>query len=161
MTVKNESSIQSRFYRSYNTIRKNFRKYSATETINYCIRYLGQREQAGIEYLELHPWLALLLLKWVMLDENNCRNKSVLTAEKFQKLMRLMFDLRDKARLPSSASDVSLFFRLIAYQQFIYQDEIKFSHIARQYFYFDKLNERSFYKNGIYIRDKNFNLLFS
>lgn len=154
MTVKSEILIQSNFYRSYSAIRKNFRKYSATEIINYCIRYLGQRDQTGIEYLELHPWLALLLLKWAILDENNCRSKNVLTAEKFQKLMRLMFDLRDKVSLPSSASDAALFFRLIAYQQFIYQEEIKFSHVARQYFYFETLNDNHFIKRTFLLETK-------
>jgi hypothetical protein len=146
MVAQNDSAIQSKFYDSYKIIRNNFRKYNTQEVINYCIRYLSQRDPIGVEYLQLHPWLVLLLLKWVILEEPNSQNRESLTPQKFQKLIGLMFDLRDKARLPSETSDVTLFFRLIAYQQFIYQEEFRFSYIARQYFYFDSLPDQHFIK---------------
>lgn len=141
-----KKATQLKFYRRYSALRKKLIKYNAQDVINYCIRYLAQDTQDKIGYLRLHPWLVLLLLKWAILDEKNFRKKENLSPASFNKLLNMLFDMRDIGGLPSSASDPTLFFRLIAYQQFLYQEEIKFSHLARQFFYFDNLDEEHFIK---------------
>lgn len=57
-----------------------------------------------------------------------------------------MFDLGEDARQPSDFEHHSLFFRTIAYQQFIYQKEFKFNHLGRQFILFGNLPNNHFIK---------------
>lgn len=103
-----------------------------------------------MEYLNRHPWLVLLLQKWVLLDERAFKHGRPAPSESQTiELLQLMQDLGSKgvARMPSQYEHFRLFFRAIAYQQFIYQRHIKLTAIARQKLYFGSVPDQHYIRS--------------
>lgn len=64
---------EDRFFATYKTIRNNFRKYDTEDFIWKCLNYLHSPVKNELEGLKRNPWLVLLLIKWVIADEQSFR----------------------------------------------------------------------------------------
>jgi hypothetical protein len=128
------------FYSYFKTIRNKLRKFDTTSIVGACLRYLHAPYKEQFDYLERHPWLVLLLIKWALVDEQAFLSKRrAPTDRQLIDLLNLMRDLGSQrtARMPSEYDDVRLFLRAMAYQQIsLYQRKVSFSAIARQLLYF-------------------------
>ena len=133
---------ESGYYSEFKKIRNKFRKYRYIELIVVGIRYLNRPVKTGLEKAQRHPWLAMLFVKWLIQDEQfpNLSGK-IATDDDFLSMLLSVHNLTDKNRLPSDYDHYKLYFRNIAYQQFIYQDEFLYTHISRQSLLFSTLLE--------------------
>lgn len=132
--------VDTRYYDKYKAIRNRFRKYDSIGIVALCLEYLHQPALDRMSYLNRQPWLVVLLMKWVLADENApSRGRPWPTKPEAVALMQSVLDIGGKARLPSQYDHTRLFMRAIAYQQFIYQRSTSLFAIARQLLYFDGL----------------------
>jgi hypothetical protein len=128
------------FYRHFKAIRNKLRKFDTVAIAWACLRYLHAPYKSQLDYLERHPWLVLLLIKWALVDEHAFLPGRRAPAERqLIDMLNLMRDLGSHrtARMPSEYDDVRLFLRAMAFQQIcLYQRKVSFSAIARQLLYF-------------------------
>jgi hypothetical protein len=128
------------YYSFYKKLRNKFRKYNSRDIIDSCVSYLYKPEKDKISQLQKHPWLVVLLIKWVILDDDfDSKGGKKLTSNAFLEILQYMRDLGAKTRLPTQFEHTTLFMRCISYQQFIYQHEFSFSHLSRQKLLFGSL----------------------
>ena len=100
-----------------------------------------------MDQLQKLPWLVLLLIKWVLVDEQYATSgKKDLDANEFNKILQLMRDLGSKIRMPSMYAHPTLFFRNIAYQQFLYQHDFRIAYLARQSLLFGSVEDSHLFK---------------
>lgn len=100
-----------------------------------------------MDQLQKLPWLVLLLIKWVLVDEEyDTSGKRDLDANRFRKILQLMHDLGSKIRGPSQYAHHALFFRNIAYQQFLYQHSFGLACLARQSLLFGSVEDSHLFK---------------
>jgi len=136
---------EEQYYSWYKRIRNKFRKYNSIDVLNACIDYLYKPEKDRIDKLQKLPWLVILLIKWVIIDNNfSVKNKKPLDEKAFYELLQLMRDTGGKARLPSQFEHTTLFMRCMAYQQLMYQHEFSLSYLARQMVFFGRLPENHY-----------------
>ncbi len=137
---------ESEFYASYKQIRNQFRKYWPKQIILSCINYLYKPTKSESDQLCKQPWLVFLVIKWVLIDDQfYSRDKKDLNSPSLDKILQMMHDLATKVRMPSEYSHYILFFRNMAYQQFIYQFFFNKSSISRQKILFDSQNGSDFF----------------
>jgi hypothetical protein len=135
------------FLDHYKLIQVELRKYDTVQLVGVCLNYLHAPVTKQLDYLERHPWLVLLLLKWALLDTRAFKHgRPAPSNPQTIELLRLMHDLggKDVARMPSQFDHFRLFFRAMAYQQFIYQRQITLTAIARQKLYFGTTSPESY-----------------
>lgn len=145
MTEISESSFdQAQYYAAYKQIRNRFRKFDSVELVGSCIDYLYSPVNDQIQELQKLPWLVLLLVKWILIDDEfGAPRKKSLSKAEFYKLLQMVRDLGAVARLPSQFDHHTLFLRSMAYQQFLYQREFSITHFARQRILFSELPDNS------------------
>ena len=147
MEKNKESFKEFTFFSAYKQIRNQFRRYNPLQIIDACIDYLYSQTKTEIDQLQKNPWLVLLLIKWVLIDDlYSTSGKKNITFEKFNKILQMMHDLGAIIRMPSEYSHHILFFRNIAYQQFLYQHPLNLNCLARQKILFDKVSDTHFFK---------------
>ena len=135
------------FFVAYKKIRNQLRRYHPLQLIDACINYLYSPTKNEIDQYKKNPWLVLLLIKWILIDNQfSTSRKKGLTQNGFNKILQMMHDLGAKIRMPSEYSHHTLFFRNIAYQQFLYQHPLNLACIARQKILFDKVTETHYFK---------------
>lgn len=125
------------FYARYEAIQKEISKYDTLRLLDLCLRYLHAPAADQMAYLQRHPWLMLLLMKWVLVAKRAFKKgRPAPSEQQFNELAQMMYDLgeRKAARMPSQFEHVRLFFRAMAYQQFLFQRETNLTAIARQHF---------------------------
>ncbi len=147
METKRKPFRESTFFSAYKKIRNQFRPYHPLQLIDACIKYLYSPTETEIDRYKKHPWLVLLLIKWVLIDEQfSTTGKKHLTQNVLNKIFQMMHDLGAKIRMPSEYSHYTLFFRNIAYQQFLYQHQLNLACFARQQILFGKVGDTHFFK---------------
>lgn len=135
-----EQFNESRYFSAYKSVRNKFRNYDSSVLINGCLKYLHQPAQDKLQQLQKQPWLVLLLIKWILLDEQSFSpRKKIPTDHEVHEVLQSVHDLESSIRMPSQFDHYILFFRNIAYQQFIYQREFTLSHLSRQIALFSEL----------------------
>lgn len=135
---------ESNYYSAYKRIRNKFRKYNSLSIIVGCLNYLYQPTKNNIEKIQKHPWLVLLLVKWILLDDQfNIHNKKTITNNKLYEILQAVLDLAELTRLPTDFEHHTLFFRSMAYQQLFYQHQFSISNFARQKILFGDLQENN------------------
>lgn len=93
----------------------------------------AQPVEDPVERVQKHPWIALLLIKWILIDDQfNDRNRPPAAPADMRRLMNLGIALSDAARLPSQYDHPRLFIRALAHQQFPYQLDFSVAGYARQ-----------------------------
>lgn len=135
------------YYNSYKSIRNKFRCYQPLGLIGFCLKYLHHPTAHPLGYIERKPWSVLLLIKWILLDENYdnlCRPMPKYTDT--VQLINMVNDLTDKIRMPSEHESFALFMRLLVSQQIIYQRRLTIVQTGRQMLYFGGLNESHYIK---------------
>lgn len=92
---------QEKYYKAYRLIRNNFRKYNSLSIIYICIDHLRSSTDDEFQELQKQPWLVLLLIKWILIDEfyDEHRSRNINKAE-FDNLLELMWDLGAVGTLP-------------------------------------------------------------
>ena len=94
MSRVKEPFRESTFYSSYKEIRNQFRHYDSLQIIDACISYLYSPTKTKIDQLKKNPWLILLLIKWVLLDEEFASStKKALEPAKLNKIFQMLHDL--------------------------------------------------------------------
>jgi hypothetical protein len=117
------------------------------QIIKACFDYLYSPTKSELDQLQKQPWLVLLLIKWVLVDEQYATSgKRDLDAKKFMKILQLMHDLGSKTRMPSEYAHYALFFRNISYQQFLYQHTFRIACLARQSLLFGSVEDSHLFK---------------
>jgi hypothetical protein len=135
---------ESEYYSGYKRIRNKFRKFNSLSVIGSCFNYLHKPTKEGLDELQKLPWLVLLLIKWILIDDEfNIENKRAINDKKLNELLQGIHDLGGITRLPSDFEHHVLFFRSMAYQQFIYQYGYSISRFSRQILLFSDLPENS------------------
>ena len=128
------------YYSAYKIIRNRFRKYNPKELIHHCLLFINKPESNNVDKLRKHPWLVLLLIKWILLDGDlSRRGRKKIDNAKFIELLNMVFDIATKTRLPNQFDHHILFYRVTAYQQFIYQLKFSISRLSRQAIFFADL----------------------
>ncbi len=121
------------YYSAYKRIRNKFRKYNSLSVIQTSLEYLHHPVKKEFDELEKHPWFVVLLIKWVLQDDNfDTSSNKIINKQEVYKLCQSVFDLSPIARLPNDFDHYTLFFRGMAYQQFFYQEPFSFSNFIRQ-----------------------------
>ena len=121
------------YYTEFKKVRNGFRKFQYPELIKGCFEYLHVPTQSTPELLQRRPWLVLLFVKWLLIDDcyPNC-GKEIASKNDLKELLQRSYDLSDKFRMPDEYDDLILFFRSVAYQQLPYQSDFEYRHLARQ-----------------------------
>ena len=148
------------YYAAFKKVRNRFRKYRYYDLIGGALEYINAPSKDKIKSLQRHPWMVLLFIKWVLLDDSypNTRGQAA-NREDVVSILQSMFEMSDKLRMPNEYEHVSLFFRNIAFQQFLYQIDFYYAHLSRQSILFSKLDKnhyinKEFMKNtGLEIQD--------
>lgn len=128
------------YYGHFKSIRNRFRQFRSLDLIGKCLDYIHAPTRSRIESLQKHPWLVLVLMKWIFLDDNypNSRGKTA-NKKDLMLLLQMTLDLTNKLRSPSDYDHHTLFLRNLAYQQFPYQSSFNYAHLARQVILFSNL----------------------
>ncbi len=135
---------QAQYYAAYKQIRNAFRKYNSPGLVWECIGYLHAPVKDQLQRLLKQPWLVLLLMKWILIDDDfDTPGKKPIPRKKMIKLITMVHDLGAVARSPLQFDHHYLFFRSTAYQQFLYQDGFSIDQFSRQSLLFSGLPENS------------------
>ncbi|MCB2215115.1 MAG: hypothetical protein KQH59_03555 [Desulfobulbaceae bacterium] len=136
---------EDQYYEGYKRIRNKFRKYNSVSVLRKCIEYLHHPTVDRLEALQKQPWFVMLLMKWVLIDDQFDQNrKKEIDNKTTHELIQSVFDLSTVARLPNDFDHHSLFMRGMAYQQFMYQEKFSFSNFARQQLLFAELQPNNY-----------------
>jgi hypothetical protein len=129
---------ESRYYSGYKRARNLFRKFTPDGLFERCLGCLYSPAKDNLDQLKKHPWLVLLLLKWVFLDDQVAfPGKKAVGPKELKKLLQMMVDMGALARMPSQYDHYILFFRNIAYQQLLYRSTFNINSLARQKILFE------------------------
>jgi hypothetical protein len=143
-----EPYSDSAYYAGYKVIRNKFRKYHPIQLLALLLDYLNHPAKDELEELKKHPWLILLLIKWIFTDECfDQPNKKNASQNDVMNLMQQMLDLRAACRLPSQYAHHSLFFRNIGFQQFIFQRRLGLHFLGRQAILFACERNKRYYND--------------
>ena len=147
---------KSNYYTEYKRVRNQLRKYHPSGVLLAGIYYLNQPAENEFEQLQKLPWMVLLVIKWAFVDEEySYSNKKDITNYQFKKILQLAYDLGNKVRMPNQYSNAHLFIRNIAYQQFLYQQNLNINKFGRQLDLFVKnghfFNDIFFSRTGLHI----------
>lgn len=151
---------ESSYYVAFKKVRNKFRKYRSYELIGRALKYINAPYKDKIESLRRQPWLVLLFIKWVLLDDNypNARGE-VASNSDIHLILQSSYELSSKIRMPSEYEHHILFFRNMAFQQFLYQRDFYYAHLSRQSILFTDLDKNHFIskefkkKTGIEIQE--------
>lgn len=140
-----------KYYSGYKQIRNKFRAYSPSSILSGCIGYLYQPAKDETEQLTKRPWLILLLIKWVFIDEEVIlAGRPAVTPKQLSELMQMLLSFESKARMPSQYEHYTFFLRNVAYQQFIYQHTFSKNSLARQKHLFGGVDKGHLFKAKFY-----------
>lgn len=135
-----EEFDEGKYFEAYKRVRNKFRNYDSLLLIASCLEYLHKPTKNNLEQLQKQPWLVLLLIKWIVLDEQSFSpGKKRPTIIDLNAILRSVHDLGSSIRLPTQFDHHRLFFRSIAFQQFIYQRNFSLGQLSRQIALFSKL----------------------
>ena len=151
---------ESEYYTEFKKVRNRFRKFQYPELIKGCFEYLHVPTQSTPELLQRRPWLVLLFVKWLLIDDDYPnRDGKVANENDLEELLQRSYDLSDKFRMPDEFDDLILFFRSVVYQQLPYQSDFEYRHLARQSILFARLDDNHLIKKrfkeltGVGVRD--------
>lgn len=102
---------EDKYYAAFKKVRNQFRKYRYDELIKFSFEYINAPTENKLESIRRHPWLIVLFVKWVLLDEQY-PNKTGVSASKSDalSLFQLVMELSDKVRMPDDYDHHILFF---------------------------------------------------
>ena len=136
---------QDAYYAAFKKVRNKFRKYRYHDLIDGALVYINAPAKSKLEFIQRQPWLAMLFIKWIFLDNRypNSRAK-IATIDDVQSLLQSVYEMSDKHRMPSEYDHPILFLRNIAFQQFLYQIDFDYAYLSRQSILFSKLDNNHY-----------------
>ncbi len=134
---------EERYFVEYKKIRNRFRKYRYVDLFHLGLHHLHSPSKSSLQAIEKLPWVVMLLFKWMLLDDQypNSRGKTVSQAI-LDRLLSDIHHLSTKAGLPSQYAHHVIFMRKLANQQILYQEEMRFTCLAREKILFSGLPEK-------------------
>ncbi|WP_339490637.1 GapS1 family protein [Pseudomonas rhizophila] len=137
-----------KFEERVQNIQSKLRCYNALSILRCSLEYLYAPTKGKFGQVSKHPWLILLLIKWVYLDPlvNNPIRRPDISQQEMQEMLQCIYDLTDSGRMPNEYADVRLFMRALAYQQFFHQVKSGMSDVARQEILFAKVPKNHYFK---------------
>lgn len=121
------------FYQLLKPVRNTFRQYDPVSILSASLGILFRQEAKHLDQIRKQPWIHLVLLKWVFMDDEVSRKeRPKINDTQFDNLLNRVYKLSWVGRKPSQFEDLTLFFRAIAAQQFLYQHSINLDAVARQ-----------------------------
>lgn len=129
-------------------IQRKIRCYNALSILRCSLEYLYSPTKDKFGQVSKHPWLIMLLIKWVYLDPlvNNPIRRPDISRKEVHELLQCIYDLTDSGSMPNEYADVRLFMRALAFQQFFHQINGGMIDIARQEILFAKVPENHYFK---------------
>nr|WP_314530100.1 hypothetical protein [uncultured Pseudomonas sp.] len=144
-----KSITDEQFYALLKPIRNKFRKYEPVSILSASMGLLYREEIEQINQIRKQPWIHLVLLKWVFVDDQVSQSgRPRISDQEFDELINKIYRLSWDGRKPSQYEDLTLFFRALAAQQFLYQNKINLDAIARQNQLFLNVNEEHFFQRA-------------
>ncbi|MBN1967931.1 MAG: hypothetical protein JW870_01050 [Candidatus Delongbacteria bacterium] len=125
-------NIEVRFFSYYKKIRNYYRKFNPYSIFNNCLLYLYSPVATEIDQLKKRPWELFLLIKWIYSDPQVSQQNKNIDFASFEKLRIMMYDIPIYIAQIEDYFHLDLFFRNLAYQQFVYQNDIDLAQILRQ-----------------------------
>lgn len=132
---------QAGYYREFNRVRNRFRRHDPIDMALRAIRYANGGEDK-FENCRRAPWLMMLLIKWVLTDENfGHRGRPNATDQQTDTLFQEAYKLSRWTRMPNEYENLHLFMRSVAHQQFMFQKDFSYADFARQFVLFADLDD--------------------
>jgi carbon monoxide dehydrogenase subunit G len=129
------------YYREFKRVRNRFRRYEPLDLIVKAIEH-ANGGRSKLEKLQRHPWLMMLLIKWILTDDNfEHLGRPKASSQETNALFQAAYDLSRWTRMPNEYQHLHLFMRSVAHQQFLFQREFSFADIARQFVLFADLDQ--------------------
>ncbi len=139
------------YYSGFKKVRNKFRKFDSLALIDQAFTFLYDRTGDPIKDLQKQPWNVLLLIKWILIDDEfYLRRRKQPTKDDFKNILQETRDLSDKVRMPDKPEELRLFMRLFAFQQFHYQQKFSVAAFARQFILFNELPNNHFFKTKFF-----------
>ncbi len=135
------------YFAEYKKIRNRFRQYDPILLIKHILEFLYKDySEESIEQIKKQPWLGMLLIKWIIIDDNfDQKGRKSPDKRVAINLINEMIGLESYVRMPSDYHHLYIFFRLKSFQQFHYQQNFKIIHLGRQIkLFFDEKNNSYF-----------------
>lgn len=150
--TKQKKSISDRnFYTLFKPIRNKFRTYDPVSILSTSLGRLLHKEHVFLDQLRKQPWIHLVLLKWVFMDDSVALSgRPKITDREFDLLLDRVYKLSWTCRKPNQYEDITLFLRAMAAQQFLYQHSIKLDSLARQHELFLNVDSYHFFQTAFY-----------
>lgn len=148
--IKKSESYNEKFFSQYKVIRNFFRKFNRESIFMSCMDFLITPVNNPINQIKKRPWNIFLLIKWIYSDSENPNPSNNITPYAFNKLRKYMYDLTMYVKPLNEYENLDLFFRHLAYQQFIYQKSLNLDQIHRQLVFFSTLNNNHYIKSTFY-----------
>ena len=100
---------EQKYFGGFKRIRNQLRLYPIQDVIGLCIDYLNQPAEDKITELKRNPWLVLLVIKWVLID-NECRAiaKKNIDQHTLNNILQATYELGDIVRMPTDFSNIHL-----------------------------------------------------
>lgn len=130
------------YYTEFKKVRNRFRRFQYPALISEIVHYTNSPSKDTLESTQRHPWLGMLLIKWVSLDNQFPNHRAAIPNQSdVIDLLNRMIAMESVGRMPTDYSHYTIFFRNIAYQQFPFQVGFSQDSFARQYLLFAGLPE--------------------
>ncbi len=129
---------RSEYQQKVSKIKSFIKRFNKIVLLNSLLGYLYQPVNNEIDQFKKTPWVILLLIKWTFIQKKKTiKNEQYLTQNNINTLLKMSHDLSRMIKMPSEYSHHILFFRNIAYQQFIYQQRLSIPEMSRQALLFE------------------------
>lgn len=106
------------FMEHFRLIRSRFRRYDPGSLIGGIIHYLNKDFEWTIEQARKAPWIQLLLVKWILIDDRfSIPNRPIASKKTISQLMQRMWQISSYSpHLKGESPSVYMFLRSIGYQ---------------------------------------------
>lgn len=132
---------EERYYQEFKRLRNRWRRYEPIDLVIRTIQY-ANGGNGKLENARRHPWLMMLLVKWILIDDDFTKpGRRIAAAHEIDQIFQAAFELSTFTRMPNEYQHYRLYFRALAHQQFLYQREFSFADFARQFVLFADLDD--------------------
>ena len=140
--MKNDKFTEEPYYAGYKAIRNKFRTFDGPGLIGRCLEFLHQPYNKPVDYIFRAPSSALLLIKWVLVDDEYFSHGRVVPSiAQARALIHEVFQLSAKIRMPGEHESPAMLLRTMTMSQLLYQRPSTIAQAARQMLYYDGLDE--------------------
>ncbi len=137
------------FYARFKPVRNTFRQYDPKSILQTSLEILYRPDSDRLDRAKKQPWIHMLLLKWVFIDDDIQRSgRPAISVQQMDALLQRTYELSWGTRGPNDFEGVTLFFRALAAQQFLYQHPVNLDGLARQQALFAGVQDGHFFQRA-------------